>query len=210
MNVILLAAPGAGKGTQAERLSKHYGIPSISTGVMLRKSIKEGTDFGKKAQQYIDKGQLVPDDLMIEVVGTRIGKEDCRNGFILDGFPRTITQAEALEESGINIDAVLTIEVPNEKIIERLTGRLECKSCGTTFHRIYRVPKVEGVCDNCGGALTVRADDRPETVKSRLDIYHRRTEPLKEFYKGRGKLRVAVGQEDIDDTTKEVLRAIAE
>lgn len=209
MNLIILAAPGAGKGTQAELLSKHYDIPTISTGAILRKNISEGTELGEIAGKYINDGKFVPDDVMIKVVADRLSKDDCKNGFILDGFPRTLAQAEALEKSNIKIDAVLTIEVEDEKIIERLGGRLECKSCGSTYHKIYRAPKTEGVCDNCGGELVTRADDKPETVKERLETYHKQTEPLKKFYSERHMLKVAYGKEEIADTTAEVLKALA-
>lgn len=208
MKLIILAAPGAGKGTQAENLSKHFGIPTISTGAILRKNIADGTELGSIAKQYIDDGQFVPDDVMIDIVRKRLHEDDCKNGFILDGFPRTLTQAEVLEKSDIDIDKVLTIEVPDDKIIQRLSGRLECKSCGSTFHKLYRIPKKEGICDNCGGELTTRADDKPDVIKHRLEVYHNQTEPLKQFYKDRGILRVAVGQEEIKDTTAAVIEAL--
>ena len=208
MKLIILAAPGAGKGTQAENLSKHFGIPTISTGAILRKNIADGTELGSIAKQYIDDGQFVPDDVMIDIVRKRLHEDDCKNGFILDGFPRTLTQAEVLEKSDIDIDKVLTIEVPDDKIIQRLSGRLECKSCGSTFHKLYRIPKKEGICDNCGGELTTRADDKPDVIKHRLEVYHNQTEPLKQFYKDKGILRVAVGQEEIKDTTAAVIEAL--
>lgn len=210
MRLILLAAPGAGKGTQAEKLSEHFGIPTISTGAILRKNIKEGTELGKLAQQYIEGGNLIPDDVMLKVMDARFAEDDCKEGFILDGFPRTLAQAEALDKSDIKIDCVLNIDVPDEKIIERLSGRLECSKCAATFHKLYRQPEVEGKCDNCGGELVVRADDKPETVKSRLEVYHTQTEPLIEFYEAKGMLRTAHGQEEISDTTKEVLKALGE
>lgn len=208
MNYILLAAPGAGKGTQAELLSKHFNIPTISTGAILRKNISDETELGKIAAQYINNGNLVPDDVMIDIVKKRLSEDDCKNGFILDGFPRTLAQAEALDKSDISIDKVLNIEVPDEKIVARLSGRLECKNCGATFHTLYRIPKEHGKCDNCGGELVTREDDKPETVKNRLTTYHTQTEPLKAFYQSQGKLRTAYGQEEIADTTKEVLKAI--
>lgn len=210
MKVILLAAPGAGKGTQAELLSKHFGIPTISTGAILRKNIKEGTELGKIAKQYIDDGNLIPDDVMIQVMYSRLSEDDCKNGFILDGFPRTIKQAEELDKSEIEIDYILNIDVPDEEIIERLSGRLECSKCGTTFHKEHRKPKQDGVCDNCGGELVTRKDDKPETIKSRLEIYHTQTEPLVEYYEKKGMLRTAIGQDTIEDTTKEVLKALGE
>ncbi len=208
MRLILLAAPGAGKGTQAEKLSEHFGIPTISTGAILRHNIQKGTELGKLAQQYIDKGNFVPDDVMIEVMKDRLSQEDCEGGFILDGFPRTLTQAEALDASDISIDAVLNIEVSDQDIIKRLAGRLECKECAATFHKEFRKPAKDGVCDNCGGELTTRADDNPETVKSRLDIYHTRTEPLLQYYIQKGILKTVQGQNEIVETTKEVLRVL--
>lgn len=209
MKLIILAAPGAGKGTQAELLSKHFDIPTISTGAILRKNISDGTELGEIAGKYINDGKFVPDDVMIKVVSDRLSKDDCKNGFILDGFPRTLAQAEALEKSDIEIDAVLTIEVDDEKIIERLGGRLECKNCGSTYHKIHRTPQKEGVCDNCGGELVTRADDKPETIKERLETYHKQTEPLKKFYSDRNMLKVADGKEEIAETTAEVLKALA-
>ncbi|MBE7011714.1 MAG: adenylate kinase [Ruminococcaceae bacterium] len=209
MKLIILAAPGAGKGTQAELLSKHYNIPTISTGAILRKNISDGTELGEIAARFINDGKFVPDDVMIQVVTKRIAEDDCKNGFILDGFPRNITQAEALEKSGIEIDAVLTIEVPDETIVERLGGRLECKNCGTSYHKIYNAPQKEGVCDKCGNELVTRADDKPETIRERLNTYHETTEPLKKFYEEKGLLRVAEGQNEIADTTAEVLKALA-
>ena len=210
MNIILLGAPGAGKGTLASQIVEKYALPHISTGDIFRANIKEGTELGKLAKKYIDGGNLIPDDVMIEVMKDRLSKDDCKNGFILDGFPRTITQAEALDKSDIGIDCVLNIDVPDEKIIERLSGRLECSKCAATFHKEYRKPEKEGVCDVCGGELVTRADDTPETVKGRLEVYHTQTEPLIEFYKEKGMLRVAIGQDGIDDTTREVLKALGE
>ena len=210
MKLIILAAPGAGKGTQAELLSKHFNIPTISTGAILRKNISDGTRLGEIAGKYINDGKFVPDEVMIEVVSDRLSKDDCKNGFILDGFPRNIAQAEALDKSHIEIDAVLTIEVADETIIERLGGRLECKNCGSTYHKIHRVPKVEGICDNCGGNLVTRADDKPETVRERLNTYHNQTEPLKKFYEEKGMLKTAYGKENISDTAEEVLKVLGE
>lgn len=208
MRIILLAAPGAGKGTQAERLSEHFGIPTISTGAMLRHNIQEGTELGKLASKYIDNGKLIPDDVMIAVMKDRLAKQDCQNGFILDGFPRTLTQAEALDASDIEIDVVLNIEVADETIIRRLGGRLECKECGSTYHKEFHKPEQEGVCDKCGNALVTREDDKPETIKSRLNVYHSQTEPLLTYYQNKGILRVAEGQDEIADTTAEVLKAL--
>lgn len=208
MKLILLAAPGAGKGTQAEQLSGHFGIPHISTGSILRKNIEDGTELGDIAKKYIDDGKFVPDDVMIDIVRKRLHEPDCKKGFILDGFPRTLAQAEALDKSDIDIDKVLTIEVADEKIISRLSGRLECKECGSTYHKIYRKPEKEGVCDACGGELATRADDKPEIVKNRLEVYHKQTEPLKKFYREKGMLRTAEGCEEISDTTAAVLEAL--
>ncbi len=208
MRLILLAAPGAGKGTQAEKLSEYFNIPTISTGAILRQNIKEETELGKIAQQYIDGGNLIPDDVMIKVMYDRLSKEDCAKGFILDGFPRTLAQAEALDASTINIDAILNIDVSDEEIIERLSGRLECSKCAATFHMIHRKPKKEGVCDKCGGKLVTRADDKPETVKSRLEVYHNQTEPLLAYYENKGMLRTVVSQDSIEETTKVVIAAL--
>jgi len=208
MKIILLAAPGAGKGTQAEKLSEHFGIPSISTGAILRHNIQEGTELGKLAQTYIDGGNLIPDDVMIEVMKDRLSQDDCKKGFILDGFPRTLKQAEELDKSDIDIDAVINLNVPDDEIIERLSGRLECKECSSTFHKTHRKPKVEGVCDNCGGKLVTRADDTPETIKSRLEIYHSKTENLLHFYKEKGMLKTVEGKDEIDHTTAEVLKVL--
>ncbi len=208
MRLILLAAPGAGKGTQAEILSEHYGIPSISTGAILRKAIKDGTELGKTAEKYINDGKLIPDDLMLKVMDERFKNDDCKNGFILDGFPRTLAQAEALSASPIKIDKVLSIEVDDRTIIERLSGRLECKSCGSTYHTEHRPPKTPGVCDKCGGELGARDDDKPETVKQRLKTYHEQTEPLIEYYREKGLLRVAKGQSEIEETSRVVFEAL--
>ena len=208
MRLILLAAPGAGKGTQAEKLSEHFNIPTISTGAILRQNIKEGTELGKLAQKYIDGGNLIPDDVMIKVMKERLSKDDCKNGFILDGFPRTLAQAEELDSSDIDIDTILNIEVADEDIVSRLSGRLECSKCATTFHKVHRKPMVEGICDKCGGKLVTRKDDTPETIKSRLNIYHSQTEPLLDFYKNKGMLKTAIGQDTIEDTTKAVLAAL--
>ncbi len=208
MKLIILAAPGAGKGTQAEFLSKHFNIPTISTGAILRKNISDGTKLGEIAKNYINDGKFIPDDIMIEVVADRLSQADCNDGFILDGFPRTIAQAEALEKSDIEIDAVLTIEVKDETIMERLGGRLECKSCGSTYHKVHNAPKTAGKCDKCGGELGVRADDKPETVKERLETYHKQTEPLKDFYAQKNMLRVAYGKDEIAETSQEVLKAL--
>ena len=208
MKLIIIAAPGAGKGTQAEMISKHFGIPTVSTGAILRKNIQDKTELGAIAAKYINDGNLVPDDVMIDIVRKRLNEDDCKNGFILDGYPRNIEQAKALDESGIEIDKVLTIEVEDETIVERLSGRLECKVCGSSFHKEHRKPQKDGVCDNCGGELRTREDDRPEVIRDRLKTYHEKTEPLKDFYSRKGMLKVAVGKDEIESTTKEVLRVL--
>lgn len=210
MKLIIIAAPGAGKGTQAEAISKHFDIPTISTGTILRKNIADGTELGAIAEKYINDGKFVPNDIMIDIVRKRLNEDDCKNGFILDGFPRNLRQAEALDKSDINIDKVLTIEVDDETIIERLSGRLECKACGSSFHKEHRKPKIDGVCDNCGGKLSVREDDKPEIIRDRIATYYEQTAPLKEFYKKKGLLRTAIGQEKISSTTEEVLKALSE
>ncbi|NLY42998.1 MAG: adenylate kinase [Clostridiaceae bacterium] len=208
MRIILLGAPGAGKGTQAEVLSNKYGIPTISTGEMIRNALRQGTELGKEAKQYIDRGLLVPDEVVIEIVKERLEDPDCQKGFILDGFPRTVPQADALEKMGITVDKVLSIEVAEEKIIERMSGRRQCSRCGATYHIIYKPSRVENVCDVCGGELIMREDDAPETVKNRLEVYRKQTEPLKKYYEDKGLLVVAYGQEEVRDTTREVFKAL--
>ncbi len=208
MHLVLIGPPGAGKGTQGEKLSKRLDIDTISTGVMLRTAIKEQTKVGKIAEQYINDGKLVPDEVIVEVVKERLSKPDCEKGFILDGFPRTIAQAEALSATDIKIDKVLSIEVDDEKIIERLSQRRECSKCGAPYNLTFKKPEVDGVCDKCGGALIQRADDNEETIKNRLSVYHEQTEPIKEYYKNLGLLVVAKGEEEIADTTKNVLKAL--
>lgn len=207
MKLILLGPPGAGKGTQAEILSKKLGIDTISTGVMLRAAIREGTDLGKLAEGYINEGKLVPDDVVVGIVKERLSQEDCEKGFILDGFPRTTAQAEALDESGVEIDKVLSLEVADQTIIERLSGRRECKECGTPYHVVFK-PSPNGDKCPCGGELIQRADDNEETVKNRINVYHEQTEPIKDFYEKKGKLVIAYGQEELEDTTKEVAKAL--
>ena len=207
MKLILLGPPGAGKGTQAEILSKKLGIDTISTGVMLRAAIREGTELGKLAEGFINEGKLVPDDVVVGIVKERLSQEDCNNGFILDGFPRTTAQAEALSESGVEIDKVLSLEVSDEAIIERLSGRRECKECGTPYHVVYK-PSANGDKCPCGGELIQRADDNEETVKNRIKIYHEQTEPIKDYYEKKGKLVIAYGQEELEDTSKEVAKAL--
>ena len=208
MKLVLLGAPGSGKGTQAEKLSALLNIPTISTGAIIRAAIKDRTEMGQRAEKYIEEGALVPDDVVMEIIKDRLFKDDCKNGYILDGFPRTIPQAEAAESMGIGIDKVLDLEVADEKIVGRLSGRRECKVCRTPYHTEYNPPKVEGVCDKCGGELICRPDDEPETVLKRLSVYHAQTEPLKEFYMKRNLLVKAQGQEEISDTSREVRKAL--
>lgn len=208
MNIILLGAPGAGKGTQAEKICEKYNIPIISTGNMIREAVKKGTEMGKKAKSLIDAGKLVADEVVIGIVKERLSNDDCKNGFILDGFPRTIPQAEALDDMGVRIDKVISIEVPDEKIIARMSGRRVCLDCGATYHLEYKKPSKDDVCDACGNDLVQRKDDAPETVSVRLDLYHKDTEPLKDYYKQSGKLREVIGQELISDTTKLLFEAL--
>lgn len=208
MKLILLGAPGAGKGTQAEKICEKYNIPSISTGNIIRAALKNGTEMGLKAKSYMDAGQLVPDDVVIGIIKDRLKEKDCQNGFILDGFPRTIPQAQALVDMGVDIDKVIDIEVPDEAITARLSGRRVCSKCANSYHVLYKKPKVEGVCDACGGELIQRKDDAPETVQARLVEYREMTEPLKGFYENLGKLKVVEGQEDVADTTKLVFAAL--
>ena len=208
MNLILLGPPGAGKGTQAEILSKRLGIDTISTGVMLRSAIREKTELGKLAEGYINEGKLVPDEVVVGIVKERLSQEDCSKGFILDGFPRTTAQAEALTETGIRIDKVLSLEVSDDAIIERLSGRRECAKCGTPYHVVYKPSSSGEKCSECDGDLIQRADDNEETVKNRIKVYHEQTEPIKEYYKKTGKLVVAYGREKLEDTTAEVAKAL--
>ena len=204
MNLILMGAPGAGKGTQSAKISAKYDIPAVSTGDMLRAAVKAETELGKSAKGYMDAGLLVPDEVVVGIVKDHLSTEACKNGFILDGFPRTIPQAEALEAMGVKIDVVLSIEVPDEKIIKRMSGRRVCH-CGASYHVDYIKPKVEGICDKCGDKLYIRDDDCEETVANRLKTYHAQTEPLKDFYAARGILSCVEGQEEVADTTKLVL-----
>lgn len=206
MKLILLGAPGAGKGTQAEIFSRRLGIPTISTGNILRAAMKNGTPVGLKAKEYVESGRLVPDDVIIGIVEERLAEADCASGYILDGMPRTIPQAKALEARGIGIDCAVSIEISDEAIIERMAGRRTCKNCGATYHVVNVPPKTEGVCDFCGGELTVRKDDTPETVRARLQVYHEETEPLKAFYAERGKLRSVENRATIEET----MAAVAE
>lgn len=208
MKLILLGAPGAGKGTQAEVICDALKIPAISTGNIIRDALAKGTEMGLKAKSYIDAGQLVPDEVVIGIIKDRLAKDDCANGFILDGFPRTIPQAEALDAMGIEIDRVVDIEVSDEKIAARMSGRRVCKACGASYHLEYKAPKQEGVCDACDAELIQRKDDHPDTVLERLAIYHEQTEPLKDFYSNKGILRVVEGQEEVADTSALTLKAL--
>lgn len=208
MNMIFLGAPGAGKGTQAEVVCKELNIPAISTGNMLREAVKNGTDAGLAAKKFMDAGDLVPDEVVIGVLKDRIAQDDAKNGFILDGFPRTVPQAEALEKMGVQIDKVIEIDVPDENITARMSGRRVCEKCGNSYHIEHKPTKVEGVCDACGGNVVQRVDDKPETVIARLKTYHEKTAPLKDFYQSKGKLVSVPGTNGIEETSKAVLAAI--
>lgn len=208
MNIIMLGAPGAGKGTQAAVLCEKLNIPTISTGNIIREALKNGTEMGMKAKSFMDAGQLVPDEVVIGIVKDRLQEADCQNGYILDGFPRTIPQAEALDEMGANIDCVIDIEVKDEVIVNRLSGRRVCEKCGRPYHTESLKPKVEGVCDDCNGALVQRKDDQIDTIKNRLEIYHKETEPLVNYYKAQDKLVVIEGKDTVADTTAAVFEAI--
>ena len=210
MNIILLGAPGAGKGTQAELLMEQLRIPSISTGNMLREAIKNGTDLGKQAKQYMDAGNLVPDELVLSIVAERTARPDCKHGFILDGVPRTLAQAKALDDKGVKIDHVVSIEIDDAVIEGRMTGRRVCTKCGASYHIVANPPKAEGVCDQCGSEVTTRKDDAPETVRNRLAVYHASTEVLKDYYRAQGKLRLVEGNQSIEGANREILKAIGE
>ena len=208
MNLILLGAPGAGKGTQAQVICEHLHIPTISTGNCLREAVQNGTEMGKAAKSYMDSGKLVPDEVVIGIIKDRLAQEDCKDGFILDGFPRTVPQAEALDKMGVEIDRVIDLEVSDEAIFKRMSGRRVCQKCGASFHVDYKPSKKGEACDVCGGELIIRKDDKPETVRERLHVYHEQTEPLKGYYAAKGKLKVVEGQEDIKDTTALTLKAL--
>lgn len=208
MRLILLGAPGAGKGTQAEILCKEFSIPTISTGNILRAAIKNGTPTGLKAKSFMDAGKLVPDDVIIGVITDRLAEPDCANGYILDGVPRTIAQAEALEKAGIHFDSVVSIEISDQEIKERMAGRRVCEHCGASYHVVAVPPKKEGVCDKCGGKLSRRHDDDPEVVQQRLEVYHKETEPLKDFYKSRGVLKSVENQSTVAATSQAILHAL--
>ena len=208
MNLILLGAPGAGKGTQAAVISERLNIPQISTGNIIREALRSGTQMGLKAKSFMDAGKLVPDEVVIGIIKDRLQADDCQNGFILDGFPRTIPQAEALDEMGVVIDKVIDIEVPDDTIITRLSGRRVCEKCGRPYHLIDLKPRVEGICDDCTGALIQRKDDQIDTIKNRLEIYHSETEPLKGYYEAQGKLSVVEGQGKVEETTALTMAAL--
>ena len=208
MNLILLGAPGAGKGTQAELLLEKLSIPAISTGNMLRDAMAHGTELGNKVKKYMDEGLLVPDELIMGIVADRVSKPDCQNGFILDGVPRTLAQAEALEAAGVRIDHVVSIEVDDAEIEGRMTGRRVCSECGASYHIVANPSKVDGICDLCGGKLITRKDDAPETVRKRLQVYHSSTEVLKDFYAKLGRLRLVNGSQSIEGANEDILKAI--
>ena len=210
MKIIMLGAPGAGKGTQAKMIAEKYSVPHISTGDIFRANIKNGTELGMEAKKYMDQGLLVPDELTVKILLDRVAKDDCANGYVLDGFPRTIPQAEALDTMGIEIDKVIDIEVPDEKIVERMSGRRVCPACGNSYHLLYKKPEKDGICNACGAELIIRADDHPDTVKDRLDVYHSQTEPLKDFYAKKNKLFIVEGQEEVKDTSALVQKALEE
>lgn len=208
MKIIMLGAPGAGKGTQAKRIAEAYGIPHISTGDIFRANIKEGTELGKKAKTYMDQGLLVPDELVVDLVVDRVDKDDAKKGYVLDGFPRTIPQAEALDEAlaklNENVDFAIDVDVPDENIVNRMGGRRACVSCGATYHLEYAPAKKEGICDSCGSELILRDDDKPETVKKRLDVYHEQTQPLIDYYTKKGILKRVDGTKDMEDVFSDI------
>ena len=212
MKIIMLGAPGAGKGTQAKKIAEKYQIPHISTGDIFRANIKEGTELGKKAKSYMDQGQLVPDELTLELIMDRFQNPDCANGYVLDGFPRTIPQAEALTEAlakkGETIDYAINVEVPDENIINRMGGRRACLACGSTYHIVYAPTRVEGICDRCGEKLVLRDDDKPETVKNRLNVYHNQTQPLIEYYTRQGKLAEVDGTQSMEDVFNAIVKIL--
>ena len=210
----MLGAPGAGKGTQAKLIAEKYGIPHVSTGDIFRANIKEGTDLGKEAKEYMDKGQLVPDDLTVRILLDRVSKEDCKDGYVLDGFPRTIPQAEVLDTEvaklGESIDFAIDVDVPDENIIRRMGGRRACLKCGATYHVEHIPPKQEGVCDKCGSELVLRDDDKPETVKKRLEVYHKQTQPLIDYYSKQNILRTVDGTQDMNDVFADIVKLLEE
>jgi len=212
MKIVMLGVPGAGKGTQAKKIAAKYEVPHISTGDIFRANIKEGTELGNKAKSYMDQGLLVPDELTLELVMDRFAKDDCKNGYVLDGFPRTIPQAEALYEAlkakGEKMDYAINVDVPDEKIIDRMSGRRACVACGGTFHVVYNPTKVEGICDLCGGNLILRDDDKPETVQKRLNVYHDQTQPLIDYYKNEGILKEVDGTQDVEVVFEDIVKIL--
>ena len=213
MKIIMLGAPGAGKGTQAKMISEKYGLPHVSTGDIFRANIKNGTELGKEAKKYMDQGQLVPDELTVKILLDRVAQEDCKNGYVLDGFPRTIPQAEvldkALTELGDKVDFAINVDVPDENIINRMSGRRACVTCGATYHVVYAPTKVEGVCDKCGSNLIIRDDDKPETVKARLEVYHKQTQPLIEYYDKKGVLKEVDGTVDMHEVFNSIVSILS-
>ena len=210
MNLILLGAPGAGKGTQAELLTEKLGIPAISTGNMLREAMANGSELGKQVKKYMDEGSLVPDDVIMSIIAQRILEPDCKNGFILDGVPRTLAQAEAMDAKGIRIDHVVSLEVDDEAIANRMSGRRVCTACGASYHIVNNPTKTEGICDLCGAKVAIRKDDEPATVRHRLEVYHASTEVLKDYYNRQNKLRLVRGDQSIEDANRDILKAIGE
>ncbi len=212
MKIIMLGAPGAGKGTQAKQIAAKYGIPHISTGDIFRANLKEGTPLGLKAKEYMDKGLLVPDELTLDLIMDRFSNDDCRNGYVLDGFPRTIPQAEALtkalEKNNDSIDYAIDVDVPDDNIVKRMSGRRACVSCGATYHVVFNPPKTEGKCDTCGAELIQRADDKPETVLNRLSVYHKQTQPLIDYYKGFGKLKTVDGTKEMEEVFADIVKIL--
>ena len=210
MNMILLGAPGAGKGTQGELISRNLAIPTISTGNMLREAMANGSQLGKQVKSYMDAGSLVPDEVIMSLIADRIAQPDCKAGFILDGVPRTLAQAQAMDAAGIRIDHVVSLEVDDAEIAGRMAGRRVCTQCGASYHIVSNPPKTEGICDLCGGAVKIRKDDEPETVKHRLEVYHANTEVLKDYYEAQNKLRLVHGNQPIEDTQRDIMKAIGE
>ena len=214
MKIVMLGAPGAGKGTQAKMIAEKYGIPHVSTGDIFRANIKKGTELGKEAKQYMDQGKLVPDELTVKILLDRVAQDDCKNGYVLDGFPRTIPQANVLDEAltklGDRIDYAVNVDVPDDNIINRMGGRRACVACGATYHIVYNAPKTEGICDNCGKELIIRDDDQPETVKNRLKVYHEQTQPLIDFYEGKGVLKSVDGTADMKDVFAAIVEILGE
>ena len=208
MKLILLGAPGAGKGTQGELLSQKLGIPTISTGNMLREAMKNGSDLGKQVKRFMDEGSLVPDDVILSIIAQRVNQPDCKNGFILDGVPRTLAQAEAMDAKGIEIDHVVSLEVDDDAIADRMAGRRVCAKCGASYHIVNNPTKIDGICDLCGSQVSIRKDDEPATVRHRLEVYHTTTEVLKDYYAKQGKLHLVFGNQPIEDTHQDILKAI--